>query len=390
MNPSEDEYVYTPTKSNINNIISGITVGLLAIPQSVSYATIAGIPPIYGLYSDIQLLYPLFGSSSLIIVGPVAVMSLLTQQTLDLSSSELSADEKAEVARFFCLLVCFLHIIFLKTYVYSKLDKLLSKTVIKGFVFSAGVTIASTQLSNLFGLRMRKTSNLFEQIIQILSELMKGKFSKIITVTSILALFLLFFIKSEKTPKSVRNLGPLILLSINFFFDFIFYLTNINEKYLPRIGNIPAGLPSLHFIPNLDILQNFNFIDLFHILINLSIMTLLGFAEGITIAKSVDKNVDQGSEAKALAACNFQTYIFGGYPITGSFSRTAVNKDSGANSQLSSIISSILVCFVLLFGSTFVSLMSKNFVSAIVFTAILKVIKLDKFETNLLELVLVV
>eukprot|EP00924_Labyrinthula_sp_SR-Ha-C_P012122 snap_masked-scaffold_26-processed-gene-4.43-mRNA-1 protein AED:1.00 eAED:1.00 QI:0/0/0/0/1/1/3/0/379 len=379
MNPSEDEYVYEPTKSNINNIISGITVGLLAIPQSVSYATIAGIPPIYGLYSDIQLLYPLFGSSSLIIVGPVAVMSLLTQQTLDLSSSELSADEKAEVARFFCLLVCFLHMIFLKTYVYSKLDKLLSKTVIKGFVFSAGVTIASTQLSNLFGLRIRKTSNLFEQIIQILSELMRENFSKIITITSILALFLLFFIKSAKTPKSVRNLGPLILLSINFFLDFIFYLTNINEKYLPRIGNIPAGLPSLHFIPNLDILQkffSFNFIDLFHILINLSIMTLLGFAEGITIAKSVDKNVDQGSEAKALAACNFQTYIFGGYPITGSFSRTAVNKDS--------------VCFVLLFGSTFVSLMSKNFVSAIVFTAILKVIKLDKFETNLLELVLVV
>lgn len=351
---------------NSADIVSGITVGVLAIPQSISYASIAGIPINYGLYSDLQFLYPVFGKSRYLIVGPVAVMSILSKKTVDGFSNELTPEQVTELTCFLCLAVGFCQIGLSYAGVAKKIGSVLEEIVVFSFSSCAAVLIASTQSKNVIP---------------------EGKFTEftimdVYFVCFVLFNFLILFLASKKKS----NFGPFIVLVFGI-------ATNYQFKFLKTIEDVPSGLPSIRWTLDVALYKHI-FSSVWKILklcYSVLLIAFLGFSEAWTIAKTVeDENeilvLEEEIEMFALGCCNIMTFFFGGYCVTGSFSRTAVNKSAGAKSSFSAIMCCVIVILCLLVLAPVLAYLPKATVSSIVIFAVSKIINIIKICDVILRL----
>ena len=353
-------------KSNLwKDVIAGITVGVMIVPQSMSYAKLAGLPVEYGLYSSLMplFLYGCFGTSRQLAVGPVALISLLLATGLDalLASHNITADntEPAVYTALYGRLAIQTSALVGVLYIAMGLCRLgfvtifLSHPVISGFTTGAAVIIGMSQLQYFLGYPIEKSDKLQFLCARIVDNLDDFNYKTFLvgTVSTCLLLGLKYVGKHYSNYTWVRPIGPLVVTIIGIVLQL---LVDLDAYGIPVVGNIPKGLPSLTVTQLLPIGGDGTTIGVTDMLPLVVSITIVGFMESIAIAKQLAQKhqyeVDASKELIGLGMANlFGSGCFQGYPITGSFSRSAVNTDSGAQSGLAGIVTAILVMFVLLF-----------------------------------------
>ena len=378
----EEKYIFFPTLRNYDfkkqllpDVIAGLTVGSLAIPQSMSYAMIAGLPIQNGLYSDLQVAYPILGTSRHLVVGPVAIMSLLTFGTLKGLGMTPLTEEWSIHCSFLSLLVAFDQSIISIFRLGDKLSNAVSENTIKAFTISAAITIMSTQIRALLGVKCGENcSSMFDMMSNFFSQPNLPTLAFSISSFIILEGFRYIFSAQSMIPK-------LSSLFIIFFSCSIITLFPIDD--VAQVGYIPQGLPSdspVSLFPSTIRLDLLPYLFLYSIPIS-----LVGFAEAYAIARArTDKStLNPDQELLALALANIWTSILGGYPITGSFSRSAVNAESGCTSSASNFVAALVVVFVLQVFTQFLAKLPKSCVSAIVIFAIIKLIDFNYLKATI-------
>lgn len=341
------------------DLIAGITVGIVLIPQGIAYALIAGLPPIYGLYCALvpQVMYAIFGSSRQVAIGPVAMDSLIVAtgvSTLALAGSE----SYISIAILLALMVGAIQFI-MGVFSLGFIVNFLSKPVITGFTSAVALIIGLNQFRNLFGVDLVQS----DQIQIILEDIWRqiNNFNFQTTGIGLFSALLIIFFKriSKKIPNAliVVVLGILIMK----FFDKSFTDVAI-------VKDIPSGLPKFG-IPDFDL-------ELLRELLPIALtLVMVGYLETISIGKSLEAKQDEyrirpNQELIALGISNMVGSLFKAYPIASSFSRSAINQESGAKTGMAALISVVMVVITLLFLMPLFYHLPKTVLASIIIVAV--------------------
>lgn len=346
-----------------DDLLAGITVAILLIPQGMAYALIAGLPPVYGLYAALtpQIVYTIMGTSRQLAVGPVAMDSLLVAAGLGTLSIVGTADY-IQMAILLSLMVGIIHLI-LGIFKMGFFVSFLSKPVISGFTSGAALIISLSQVKYLTGIPIAQNNKLQDFIFLILKSEIPIHVTTLILGLS--CIFFLLFIKklNKKIPSA---------LVVVFFSTLWVYYYDKNLEGVAIIGEIPQGLPSIKF-PKLDWLVIKN---LFPIALTISIVA---FTEAISISKGLAEknklyNLNPNQELLALGSANIFGSFFQSYPTTGGFSRTAVNSQAKAKTGVASLICALLIALTLSFFTDLFFYVPKTVLAAIIISAVLRLI----------------
>jgi len=341
-----------------NDLGAGLAVGIMLIPQGIAYAMIAGLPPIYGLYTAMipQIVYAIFGTSRQLSVGPVAMDSLIVASGVA-TLAEIGTEHFIEFAILLAFMMGVLQVLF-GFFKLGFLVNFLSRPVISGFTSAAALIIALSQLKHLLGFNIQQT-----KIHTILFEAFKHlKDTNLITLAiGLISIVILVYFKqfSKKIP------AALVVVVFGILAVKIFNLEQVGVKI---VGDIPEGLPKF-IIPEFEMKS---LIDLFPIALTLS---FIAFLEAISVAKAVelkhnDYKVIPNQELIALGMGNIVGSFFQTYPATGGFSRTAVNDQTGAKTPLASIISGLVVGLTLLYFTSVFYYLPEAVLAAIIIVAV--------------------
>jgi len=338
---------------------AGLTVGVMLIPQGIAYALIAGLPPIYGLYTAMipQIVYAIFGTSRQLAVGPVAMDSLIVAAGVA-TLAEVGSEHFIEFAIMLAFMMGVLQIAF-GLFRLGFLVNFLSKPVISGFTSAASLIIGLSQLKNLTGIdisRNNRLQNLLSDAFQHLNQIHWVTF--IIGALSIVSIILI-----KKYSKKVPAALVVVIISI-----VIVKLFQLDQMGVAIIGDIPKGLPDFR-LPHFD---KKTVTDLMPIALTLS---FIAFLEAISVAKAVETNhpeykVVPNQELIALGMGNLVGSFFQTYPATGGFSRTAVNEQAEAKTPLAALISAAVVALTLLFLTPVFYYLPKTVLAAIIMVAV--------------------
>jgi len=351
-------------KSYLNGDLSaGFTVGVLLIPQGMAYALIAGLPPVYGLYASIvpQIIYAIFGTSRQLSVAPVAMDSLLVA-----AGVSVMASEGTDAYIGFAILLAFFMGLFqllLGFFRMGFITNLLSKPVISGFTSAAALIIGLNQLKYLFGIEIAKSNRVFDIVWNTLQSVEEVHWlTFFIGVGGIVLIRGLKGI-NQKVP------GALVAVVIGIL---LVYLLRLDEEGVAIVKTIPQGLPALK-LPDLSLGK---WGELIPLALTISVVA---FMEAYSVAKAIEtrsKNhqVDANQELIGLGAANLIGSLFQAYPVTGGFSRSAVNLEAGANTPLSSIISAMLVVITLLFLTPLFYFLPTAILASVIMVAIANLI----------------
>ncbi len=341
------------------DIGAGLTVGIMLIPQGMAYAMIAGLPPVFGLYASLvpQVIYAIMGTSRQLAVGPVAMDSLLVASGL--GALALSGiDEYITMAIFLAL---FMGIIQLGLGLLRMgfLVNFLSKPVISGFTSAAAIIIGLSQLKHLLGTSVESSNQ-----IHIL---LKNAFATV-TDTNMITLGIgIIAIVLIKTIKKFGKRIPAALIVVVLGVLAVYFF-NLGDVGVRIVGNVPGGLPSFE-IPTIGFSR---ISELLPIALTLA---LIAFMEAISVAKAVEEKhtdyvVDSNQELIALGASNIFGSFFQSYPVTGGFSRTAVNDQAGARTGIASMVSALIVALTLMFLTPLFYYLPNAVLAAIIMVAV--------------------
>ncbi|MBK8504720.1 MAG: solute carrier family 26 protein [Saprospiraceae bacterium] len=347
-------------RSNLkDDIASGLTVGVMLIPQGMAYAMIAGLEPIYGLYAATIpiLLYAFFGTSRQLAVGPVAMVSLLTA-----SGVAVLAEAGSEAYLGYVLLLAFMVglIQFLMgVFRLGFLVNFLSHPVISGFTSAAAIIIGASQLKHLLGIPLPKSHYVHEIFLAVAQQI--GSIHWVTFALGLSGIGTIWLLK--KVSRSIP--GQIIAVIVSILVVAIF---GLQHQGVAIVGEIPKGLPSFH-LPMFSI-------ESMSILLPIALaISLVSYMESIAVAKAMqtrhkDYKLSANQELIALGIANMGGSFFQSYPVTGGFSRTAVNDQAGAKTTLASIISAILVLLTLLFLTGLFYMMPNAILAAVIIVAV--------------------
>jgi len=370
------------------DLIAGLTVGVMVIPQSMSYANIAGLQYIYGMYSACvpTLIYAFFGQSRQLAVGPVAMVSLLVEAGLRGSLDETKCGpatsqyqkcpkEYAELAFLTAAVVGILQIVgsILKL---GFLVHFLGHPVTSGFTSGAAIIIGLSQVKYMFGYDVPKSQFIYDTI----GNLVKG-IEETNGYTLVLGIvWLMFLIGNKKMAQKYKKLsflaplGPLISCAVGTLM--IGFITPIRtEMKVKYVGEVPSGLmPFSATTWDLEMIPS--------VLPVAVSACLIGYMESIAIGKNLAAKhgyeIEAGQEMFALGVSNFIGAMFSCYPVTGSFSRSAVNNSTGAVTQLSGLITSIVMFCTLMFLTPLFYYLPKFALAAIVINSVIPLVALSE------------
>lgn len=320
-----------------DDIMAGITIAIVVLPQGVAYAMIAGLPPIYGLYSAIviPIVASLFGSSFHLISGPTAALSIVV-------FSSISGFAEPGTAMFISL-------VFLLTFIVGLIQLLLgiirlgnlvsyvSHSVIVGFTSGAAVLIATSQLKHVFGLDIPLGKGFFQTWNFVISHIDQSNWFVfgIALFTVIFALVLKRFY-----PKS-----PFLLLAM-IGGSLIAYFFFREDQDIPLLNKLPAILPSFSF-------PEFSYSSILKITPHAFAIAFLGLTEAVAISRAIaiksNQKLNANQEFVGQGMSNLVGSIFMNFVGSGSFTRSAINFQSGAKTPLSGVISAIALVLILLF-----------------------------------------
>lgn len=353
----------------------------MLIPQGMAYALIAGLPPVYGLYASVvpQIIYAIFGTSRQLSVAPVAMDSLLVATGVSVMATEGSEAyvTYAIMLAFFMGVAQFL----LGAIRMGFITNLLAKPVISGFTSAAALIIGLNQLKYLLGVNLEKSNQVHRIIIDAF-----GKVGDTHIVTLLLGVAGIVLIKGIKkvNPKIP---GALVAVVAGILVVLVFGLHNTGVSI---VREVPEGLPAM-ILPDLSM-------ETIEKLLPLSLtIAVVAFMEAFSVAKAIeakrrDYKVNPNQELIALGAANIVGSLFQSYPVTGGFSRSAVNNQAGANTPLASIISAVLVALTLLFLTPLFYHLPHAILAAIIMVAVSGLVDLayakTLWKTNKIEFAL--
>jgi SulP family sulfate permease len=337
--------------------ISGLTLAAYAIPVSLAYATLAGLPPQYGVYGYLLggIFYALLGTGKQIAIGPTSAISMLIGVTLaKLSGGDIQRwiDLASLSAMIFAILSVLAYIVRL-----SSIINFISETVLVGFKAGAAITIGLTQLPKLFGIPGGGES-FFGRLTILFSQLSGTNI--IVLIFGVVAIVLL--IGGEKLFPGKPVTIVVVALSV-----LVITFSPLGSMGFKIVGIIPSGLPHLH-VPVL------NLKDISEILPLAFACFLLAYIETVSAAKTLAQkngyNIDAGQELLALGIANLATSFGNGYPISGGLSQSAVNEKAGAKTPVSLVVASISIGVCLLFLTGLLKNLPTVILAAIVLVAI--------------------
>lgn len=360
-------WLKTYKRSDLGGDISaGLTVAVMLIPQGMAYALLSGLPPVIGLYAvTIPLIvYSLFGSSRQLAVGPVAMMSLLTISGV----SRLAEPQSPEFIAYVLLLSLMVGLMqfLLGLLRLGFIVNFLSHAVISGFTSAAAIVIGLSQLGHLLGVRIRG-----ETVLEILHQAVEqvSNTNPITLAIGLAAIGLLVLFK-KRLP---RFPAPLLVVGAG---TLLVALTGLDQAAGVKIvGQVPGGLPGFS-------LPAFSLESVRVLLPTALTATFVGFMESFAVAKSIAAKegykVDANQELRALGLANIAGSFFSASPVTGGFSRTAVNYQAGARTNLASLITAVMMVLVLLFLTPLFYYLPNAILAAIVMVAVYTLIDLKE------------
>lgn len=342
---------------------AGMSVGILLVPQGMAYAMIAGLPPVYGLYAALfpLLIYTVFGTSRHLGIGPVAMDSLLVAAGLGM----LGASSPAEYIALAIALAFFVGAIQLVLGLLQMgfLVNFLSRPVISGFISAAALIIMLSQLKHLFGVPIAESNRIYDLVLNAFGALPEIQLYDFLIGLSGIVLILLLRKWNPRFP------GILLVVALGILGAFVFDLEATGVRL---VGDIPSGLPAFSF-PELDL-------DLISRLWPIALtLALIGYLEAISIGKGIedksnDDRLDANQELRALGLSNMLGSLFQAYPVTASFSRSALLYDAGARSNLSGLISAFVVVVTLLFLTPVFYFLPKAVLASIIMVTVFRLI----------------
>jgi sulfate permease, SulP family len=340
-----------------SDLVAGMTLAAYAIPVSLAYAGLAGLPPQVGVYGYLLggIGYALLGSSRQLAVGPTSAISLMIASTVG-AMAQGDAQRYAEIASLAAFTVaglCFLSWLLRL----SVLVKLISDSILVGFKAGAGLTIAMTQLPSLFGVP-GGGHNFFERAVMFVGQL--GQTNLVVLVVGLVAIALIVF--GERLLPGRPVALAVVALSIA-----AATLLGLPKLGVPITGEIPSGLPSLAG-PSLRLRDVEGIIPL------AAGCLLLAYIEGVSAARTFaakhEYALDPRQELLGIGAANLAAAMGHGYPVAGGLSQSAVNDKAGARSPLALVFASITLALCLLFLTGLLENLPKAVLAAVVLTAV--------------------
>ncbi|KAL3288769.1 hypothetical protein HHI36_003203 [Cryptolaemus montrouzieri] len=377
----------------MKDILAGFTVALTEIPQGIAYAKVAELDPVYGLYSGFMgcFMYFFFGSCKDLNIGPTSILSLMIQSHV----SALGADI-AVLCTFTTGCIIFL----LGLFNLGFLVEFFSYPVIAGFTSAGALQIASSQLNSLFGIQA-KASAFLDAWIAVFQNLDQIKWTDTtLGVISIIFLMILREFKKigslkyrddlSRTKNILSILAFLLYLSRNAMIVIIgtllAYSLGGNDVHNPfeLTGTISSGIPQFAFPPFSPVINGtqYQFSDMIKELGTTTIFTpLVAILETVAIAKAFSggKILDSTQEMFAVGICNIMGSFVKSMPVTGSFTRTAVNNASGVVTTFGGVITGICVLLALTFLTSTFYYIPKATLAAVVITAMFYLFDYEAF-----------
>lgn len=320
------------------DLIAGFTVGIVLVPQGMAYAMIAGLPPVYGLYTALipVLAYVFLGTSRKVAMGPVAMDSLLVAAALG-SFAVSSLSDYIGLAVVLVLIVGATQFL-LGILRMGFLVNFLSKPVISGFTSAAAIIIIVSQFKHLLGINV-PNSNHFHEILSLTVQEI-GNTNPFDLGLGVLGILIIFgFKRWKKSFPAVLLVVVLGIMAVYFF--------QLDSFGMKLVGEVSKGLPTFE-VPKITF-ENLN--SLWPMGVALA---LVGYLETISIGKALEEKsgeetIEPNQELIALGMSNMLGSFFQAYASTASFSRSAINQESGAKTNLAGLFSVILVVLTLLF-----------------------------------------
>ena len=346
------------------DVAAGLTTAVMLIPQAMAYASLAGMPPITGLYASLVpvVVYGLLGTSGALAFGPVAIIALLTASTVgplsggDPTTYVALASALALLVGVIQLLLGFLRL--------GVVVDLLSHSVVSGFTSAAALVIAASQLPELTGI---DTGN-GQTFIAEIGALVGARDGLHLTTLLVggTAVAGLAALKRLRT----RVPGPLVVVGL---LTAAAYVLDLPAAGVSILGQVPAGLPAPQ-LPAVGPAQ------LQQLVVPALIIALLAYMEGISVAKAIaartHERVDASQELIASGAANLAAGAFQAFPVAGGFSRTAVNHEAGARTPVAGLVTAATVTVALLLFTPLFTYLPDAVLAAIVIIAVVGLVDL--------------
>jgi high affinity sulfate transporter 1 len=343
------------------DLVAGLTVWAVLVPEALAYATIAGVSPVVGLYAAVPalVLYAALGSSRHLVVGPMAATAALSAAAVADIATRSGADFTqltiglALVTGLFALAAGLLRLGFLASFI--------SEPVLKGFIIGLALTIIVGQLPKLFGVS-KTDGDFFEQTWGLVTSLGETQGWTLVVGAASLLVVLGFRRFVPRVPGSlVAVLGGIAAVP----------LLGLDDKGVEIVGSIQSGLPSLG-------LPDLGWADYRGLLGSAVGVLLVGFAEGLGAAKTYAQKdhytIDANRELIGLGAANVGSGLASGMVVNGSLSKTAVNGSAGARSQISGLIVAALSVVTLLFLTGLFENLPEATLAAVVVAAVVELV----------------
>ncbi|AGA33342.1 Sulfate permease [Thioalkalivibrio nitratireducens DSM 14787] len=351
------------------DLSAGVTVGVMLIPQGMAYAMLAGLPPIYGLYAALVplLLYALLGTSRQLAVGPVAIVALMVAAGVG-TLAEPGTPEYIGLAILLALMVGAIQLA-MGMLRMGFLVNFLSHPVVSGFTSAAALIIGLSQLQHLFGVSPPGGNQAHTILYHLALQLPSVHLPTLLIGSASIALLILLRRWRRTFPAQIAVVAAAVALVWGF---------GLHEAGVRIVGTVPDGLPSFA-IPDISA-------ETLRGLLPIALaIALVGFMESIAVAKAMvrrhrDYRLDANQELIALGGANLGGAFFQSFPVTGGFSRTAVNDQAGAKTGLASMVSAAMIAITLLFLTPLFTFLPTAVLAAVILVAVAGLIDVQEMR----------
>ena len=348
------------------DFLAGLTVALVLVPQSMAYAQLAGMPPYYGLYAAFLpvMVAALWGSSNQLGTGPVAVVSLLTASALT-PLAAAGSEQFVALAIVLALLVGIVQLV-LGVFKLGVIVNFLSHPVIVGFTNAAAIIIALSQVSKLIGVPMGRSEHFIADIWGVVQKI--GHTHGPTLAMGVVAIALIWGFRrwAPKLP------GVLIAVTVTTAASWLLEFNTVLGGQI--VGKVPEGLPSMN-------LPAISWQMIGTLLPTAIVISLVGFMEAISIAKAIvaktKQKIDPNQELIGQGLANLVGAMTQAFPVSGSFSRSAVNINAGAATGMSSVFTGAFVLLTLLFLTPLLYHLPQPVLAAVIIMAVVGLVNFD-------------
>mgnify|MGYP003639913616 CR=1 FL=1 len=356
------------------DLAAGLVVAILLVPQGIAYAFLAGLPPQAGLYAALLplFIYAMLGTSPSLAVGPAAIVSLMTLESLQQLSTPGSAEFSQLAAALAVLTGLFLLLFYLIGL--GRWTTFISHSVISGFSSAAAIVIIINQSKSLTGMSVPRQESLADTLWYVLQHLEQALPAVMLLSAAAILLLkawpslcrMLITHRWKMMSELLGRSGPLVLIVLG--------ITLVPALNLPAeiVGDIPSGLPQLA-LPHLNSEQWQSLLP------SALLIALIGYLESLSVATAMARRaktsgLNPNRELLALGIANLGAAVSQAYPVAGGFGRSMVNQAAGARSQLAGLITLAGIILVLVVATSWFTVLPKALLGAIIVVAVIPLI----------------